>query len=132
MAAPAQLRAVDGERQYFTFRLTRRLARGSRDPDQTRRLLALAEIYHGGSKTDRLDAQGLLRLVLQAMRIIAEAVIFWAGRLKQAGKIRNVELSAGIFCKEIESRGAKRIRKRGCNGRSAPTRFSLESASGHP
>jgi hypothetical protein len=70
--------------------------------------------------------------VLQAMRIIAEAVIFWAGRLKQAGKIRNVELSAGIFCKEIESRGAKRIRKRGCNGRSAPTRFSLESASGHP
>jgi hypothetical protein len=90
-------------------------------------------------EADRLDAQGLLRLlaalrtpVLQAMRIIAEAVIFWAGRLKQAGKIRNVELSAGIFCKEIESRGAKRIRKRGCNGRSAPTRFSLESASGHP
>ena len=41
----------------------RMLARRSRDPDQTRRLLALAEIYHGGSKTDRLDAQGLLRLL---------------------------------------------------------------------
>jgi hypothetical protein len=31
--------------------------------------------------------------VKQAVRIIAEAAIFWAGRLKQAGKIRNVELS---------------------------------------
>jgi hypothetical protein len=70
--------------------------------------------------------------VKQAVRIIAEAAIFWAGHLKQAGKIRNVELSAGIFCKEIESRRAKRLRKRGCYGRFAPTRFSLESASGHP
>src|SRR2546427_6320739 len=30
----------------------RRLARRSRDPDQTRRLLALAEIYDGGSRPD--------------------------------------------------------------------------------
>jgi hypothetical protein len=35
-------------------------------------------------------------------------------------------------CNEIKSIGAKRIRNRGCNGRFAPTRFSLESASGHP
>ncbi len=30
----------------------RMLARRSRDPDQTRRLLALAEIYDGGSRPD--------------------------------------------------------------------------------
>ena len=39
----------------------RRLARGSRDPDQTRRLLALAEIYDGGSRSDaaRIGGVGL-------------------------------------------------------------------------
>jgi hypothetical protein len=30
----------------------RKLARGSRDPDPTRRLLALAEIYDGGARSD--------------------------------------------------------------------------------
>jgi transposase len=39
----------------------RKLARRSRDPDQTRRLLALAEIYDGGSRSDaaRIGGVGL-------------------------------------------------------------------------
>jgi hypothetical protein len=46
MAAPIPLRSD------FDAALLRKLARGSRDPDQTRRLLALAEIYDGGSRSD--------------------------------------------------------------------------------
>jgi hypothetical protein len=53
-----------------------------------------------GCRSAPLDAPPL-----PGVRIIAEAAIFWAGRLKQAGKIRNVELRAGIFCK-IKNRGA--------------------------
>jgi Winged helix-turn helix len=37
----------------------RKLARGSRDPDQTRRLLALAEIYAGGSRSDAARIGGV-------------------------------------------------------------------------
>ena len=55
MAAPIQLR-LD-----FNATLLRNLARGSRDPDQIRRLLALAEIYDGGSRSDaaRIGGVGL-------------------------------------------------------------------------
>jgi transposase len=55
MAAPIPLRCD------FDAALLRRLARGSRDPDQTRRLLALAEIYDGGSRSDaaRIGGVGL-------------------------------------------------------------------------
>jgi transposase len=37
----------------------RKLARCSRDPDQTRRLLALAEIYDGGSRSDAAQIGGV-------------------------------------------------------------------------
>jgi transposase len=37
----------------------RKLARGSRDPDQTRRLLALAEIYDSGSRSDAARIGGV-------------------------------------------------------------------------
>ena len=37
----------------------RMLARRSRDPDQTRRLLALAEIYDGGSRPDAARIGGV-------------------------------------------------------------------------
>ncbi len=55
MAAPIPLRCD------FDAALLRKLARGSRDPDQTRRLLALAEIYDGGSRSDaaRIGGVGL-------------------------------------------------------------------------
>jgi len=55
MAAPIPLRSD------FDAGLLRKLARQSRDPDQTRRLLALAEIYHGGSRSDaaRIGGVGL-------------------------------------------------------------------------
>jgi hypothetical protein len=55
MAAPIRLRP-----DFDAARL-RALAKHSRDPDQTRRLLALAVIYEGGSRTDaaRLGAVGL-------------------------------------------------------------------------
>src|SRR2546427_5134317 len=46
MSTPVPLRS-----DFDTIGL-RRLARRSRDPDQTRRLLALAEIYDGGSRPD--------------------------------------------------------------------------------
>lgn len=55
MAAPIPLR-LD-----FNATLLRKLARGSRDPDQIRRLLGLAEIYDGGSRSDaaRIGGVGL-------------------------------------------------------------------------
>ena len=55
MAAPIRLRP-----DFDAARL-RALAKHSRDPDQTRRLLALAVIYEGGSRTDaaRIGAVGL-------------------------------------------------------------------------
>ena len=55
MAAPIPLRPD------FKAPLLRKLARGSRDPDQIRRLLALAEIYDGGSRSDaaRIGGVGL-------------------------------------------------------------------------
>src|SRR4051812_34286025 len=46
MAAPVPLRSD------FDAEALRALAKGSRDPDQTRRLLALSAIYAGGSRTD--------------------------------------------------------------------------------
>jgi hypothetical protein len=67
-ACPTQSRRRRAPVFYVPADAPHRLARGSRDPDQTRRLLALAEIYHGGSKTDRLDAQGLLRLLAAYVR----------------------------------------------------------------
>jgi transposase len=55
MAAPIPLRSD------FDAGLLRKLARQSRDPDQTRRLLALAGIYDGGSRSDaaRIGGVGL-------------------------------------------------------------------------
>jgi len=48
-------------RSDFDAALLRKLARGSRDPDQTRRLLALAEIYESGLRSDaaRIGGVGL-------------------------------------------------------------------------
>ena len=59
MSAPVPLRSD------FDAALLRKLARGSDDPDQTRRLLALAEIYEGGS---RLDAARIGGVGLQIVR----------------------------------------------------------------
>ena len=55
MASPIPLRSD------FEAGVLRKLARQSRDPDQTRRLLALAEIYDGGSRSDaaRIGGVGL-------------------------------------------------------------------------
>ena len=55
MAAPIPLRPD------FNAPLLRKLARGSRDPHQIRRLLALAEIYDGGIRSDaaRIGGVGL-------------------------------------------------------------------------
>lgn len=55
MSTPVPLRSD------FDAMSLRKLARGSRDPDQTRRLLALAEIYDGGSRSDaaRIGGVGL-------------------------------------------------------------------------
>jgi hypothetical protein len=54
MSAPVPLRDFDAA-------LLRKLARGSRDPDQTRRLVALAEIYESGLRSDaaRIGGVGL-------------------------------------------------------------------------
>jgi hypothetical protein len=55
MSAPVPLRSD------FDAALLRKLARGSRDPDHTRRLLALAEIYESGLRSDaaRIGGVGL-------------------------------------------------------------------------
>jgi transposase len=55
MAAPIPIRSD------FNATLLRKLARESRDPDQIRRVLALAEIYDGGSRSDaaRIGGVGL-------------------------------------------------------------------------
>ena len=46
-------------RSDFDAVLLRKLARGSEDPDQTRRLLALAEIYDGGARSDAARIGGV-------------------------------------------------------------------------
>jgi transposase len=49
-------------RFHFALTLTRalrKLVRRSRDPDQTRRLLALAEIYDGRSRSDAAQIGGV-------------------------------------------------------------------------
>src|ERR1700731_2925046 len=46
-------------RDDFDGSALRRLARRSRDPGQTRRLLALAEIYDGGSRSDAARIGGV-------------------------------------------------------------------------
>lgn len=46
-------------RSDFDAALLRKLARGSDDPDQTRRLLALSEIYDGGSRSDAARIGGV-------------------------------------------------------------------------
>src|SRR3989337_3115049 len=68
MAAPIQLRS-----DFDAARL-RDLAKRSRDPDQTRRLLALAVLYEGGSRADaaRLGAVGLQTVRDWVLRFNAE------------------------------------------------------------
>ena len=68
MAAPIRLRS-----DYDAARL-RALAKRSRDPDQTRRLLALAVLYEGGSRTDaaRMGAVGLQTVRDWVLRFNAE------------------------------------------------------------
>ena len=53
MSTPVPLRS-----DFDTIGL-RMLARRSRDPDQARRLLALAEIYNGGSRPDAVRIGGV-------------------------------------------------------------------------
>src|SRR5437773_5913466 len=55
MSTPVPLRSD------FDAAQLHKLARGSRDPDQTRRLLALAEVYAGGSRSGaaRIGGVGL-------------------------------------------------------------------------
>ena len=68
MAAPIRLRS-----DFDAARL-RDLAKRSRDPDQTRRLLALAVIYEGGSRADaaRIGAVGLQTVRDWVLRFNAE------------------------------------------------------------
>jgi transposase len=68
MAAPIHLRS-----DFDAARL-RTLAKHSHDPDQTRRLLALAVIYEGGSRADaaRLGAVGLQTVRDWVLRFNAE------------------------------------------------------------
>jgi len=68
MAAPIRLRS-----DFDAARL-RDLAKSSHDPDQTRRLLALAVLYEGGSRTDaaRIGAVGLQTVRDWVLRFNAE------------------------------------------------------------
>src|SRR5919112_4705909 len=68
MAAPIRLRS-----DFDAARLCA-LAKHSCDPDQTRRLLALAVIYEGGSRTDaaRIGAVGLQTVRDWVLRFNAE------------------------------------------------------------
>jgi len=59
MREPIALRA------HYDAALLRGLARESKDPDQVRRLLALAVIYDGGSRTQAAEAGGV---TLQVVR----------------------------------------------------------------
>lgn len=61
-------------REDFDGSDLRRLARGSRDADQTRRLLALAVIYAGGSRAEAARTGGVGRQIVRdwVMRFNAE------------------------------------------------------------
>lgn len=52
-------------RDDFTAADLKRLARESRDADQTRRLLALAVIYDGGSRADAAETGGVGRQIVR-------------------------------------------------------------------
>ena len=52
-------------REDFTGSDLRRLARASRDADQTRRLLALAVIYDGGSRAEAAETGGVGRQIIR-------------------------------------------------------------------
>ncbi len=52
-------------REDFTGADLKRLARESRDADQTRRLLALAVIYDGGSRAEAARTGGVGRQVIR-------------------------------------------------------------------
>src|SRR5258705_11492272 len=67
MSTPVPLRS-----DFDTIGL-RMLARRSRDPDQTRRLLALAEIYDGGSRPDAARLGGVWGAIVRG----------WGGRFKR-------------------------------------------------
>src|SRR4028118_189502 len=68
MAAPIRVRSC------FDASRLRDLAKRSHDPDQTRRLLALAVLYEGGSRTDaaRIGAVGLQTVRDWVLRFNAE------------------------------------------------------------
>jgi len=52
-------------REDFTATDLKRLARESRDADQTRRLLALAVIYDGGSRAEAAETGGVSRQIVR-------------------------------------------------------------------
>jgi transposase len=52
-------------REDFDAAHLRRLARGSDDPDQVRRLLALAAIYDGGCRAEAAEIGGVTRQIVR-------------------------------------------------------------------
>ena len=69
MAAPIDLR------NDFDSVSLRRLAKRTRDATQSRRLLALAEVYDGGSRTDASVCRSL-RLAFDALARVSETLDF--------------------------------------------------------
>jgi hypothetical protein len=77
MSTPVPLRS-----DFDTIGL-RMLARRSRDPDQARRLLALAEIYNGGSRPDAVRIGGVGVQIVRdwVVRFTAKSTTFRAATL---------------------------------------------------
>ena len=89
MSTPVPLRS-----DFDTIGL-RMLARRSRDPDQTRRLLALAEIYDGGSRPDaaRIAEASIQFHVAAALLKVKES---WNDN-QQESNLRYIFLSMLVF-----------------------------------
>jgi Winged helix-turn helix len=95
----------------------RKLARGSRDPDQTRRLLALAEIYDGGSRSDAARIGGV------GLQIVRDWVLRFNAKGPD-GLLNGKAPGARAFSTIISARRCGRSWKK------APSRPSMASCAG--
>jgi transposase len=92
-------------RRDFTAAELRRLARQSQDADQTRRLLALAVIYDGGSRGEAAETGGVGRQILRdwVERFNAEGPAGLIGRKPPGNRPKLDDAQRAALVRVVES-----------------------------